>query len=142
MTQNNLYREWALVKTPNQGLLLGKSLLQNLGAGYSQPIHFIGHSFGTCVNAAAANYLEANNYSSAKIQMTLLDEAELGNDLKIVSPTTWNFGYIKPLPNSFAWADNYISLVGELQNDANCVNVFLTEGQPGGFYISADDSLE
>ena len=81
----------ALLKTPDQGLSLGKSLLQNLGAGYHQPIHFIGHSFGTCVNAAAANYLEANGYSSANIQMTLLDEAEIGNDLRIVSPTSWNF---------------------------------------------------
>jgi len=135
---NQFLPQWALVKTPNQGLSLGKSLLQNLGAGYNQPIHFIGHSFGTCVNAAAANYLEANNYSSAKIQMTLLDEAEIGNDLRIVSPTTWNYWWIKPLPTNCAWADNYISLAGELQNDANCVNVILTEGQPGGFYISAD----
>jgi pimeloyl-ACP methyl ester carboxylesterase len=130
--------EWALVKTPDQGLSLGKSLLQNLGAGYSQPIHFIGHSFGTCVNAAAANYLEANGYSSANMQMTLLDEAELGNDLRIVSPTTWNYWWIKPLPNSFAWSDNYVSLVGELQDNPNNVNVILTEGQPGAFYISAD----
>jgi pimeloyl-ACP methyl ester carboxylesterase len=136
---NQTLPQWALVKTPSQGIALGTNLLQSLGAGYSQPIHFIGHSFGTCVNAAAANYLEANNYPSAKIQMTLLDEAEIGNDLRIVSPTTWNFGWIKPLPNSFAWSDNYVSLAGELQNNPNNVNVILTEGQPGAFYVSADD---
>ena len=135
----------ALLKTPDQGLSLGKSLLQNLGAGYSQPIHFIGHSFGTCVNAAAANYLEANGYSSANIQMTLLDEAEIANDLAsglaIVSPTACNYWWISPLPTNCAWSDNYISLVGELQNDANSVNVFLTEGQPGAFYVNANDLL-
>lgn len=135
---NQFLPQWALVKTPDQGLSLGKSLLQNLGAGYSQPIHFIGHSFGTCVNAAAANYLEANGYSPANIQMTLLDEAEIGNDLRIVSPTTWNYWWIKPLPTNCAWSDNYVSLAGELQDNPNNVNIILTEGQPGGFYISAD----
>ncbi len=134
-----VWPQTALLKTPAQGLLLGTILLQNLGAGYNQPIHFIGHSFGTEVNAAAANYLESNGYSWANIQMTLLDEAEIGNDLRIVSPTTWNLGWIKPLPNNFAWSDNYVSLAGELQDNPNNVNIILTEGQPGTFYISADD---
>jgi pimeloyl-ACP methyl ester carboxylesterase len=129
----------ALLNTPAQGFELGTNLLQILGAGYSQPIHFIGHSFGTEVNAAAANYLETNGYSSGNIQMTLFDEAEIANDLRIVSPTTWNLGWIKPLPNSFAWSDNYISLVGELQENPNTVNVILTEGQPSGFYINASN---
>ena len=132
--------EKILLKTPNQGLAFGTKLLQNLGAGYSQPIHFIGHSFGTLVNAAAANYLEANNFSSAKMQVTLLDEAEIANVLgkpEIVSPTNANLGWIKPLPNSFAQADNYVSAVGILHD--NTVNVILTENSPGAFYSSLTD---
>ena len=132
--------EKILLKTPNQGLAFGTKLLQNLGAGYSQPIHFIGHSFGTLVNAAAANYLEANNFSSAKMQVTLLDEAEIANVLgkpEIVSPTTANLGWIKPLPNSFAQADNYVSAVSILHD--NTVNVILTENSPGAFYSSLTD---
>ena len=137
-----------LSKTPWQGFLLGSNLLQNLGAGYSQPIHFIGHSFGTLVNAAAANYLhgEAPNnnppqhLSPSRTQMTLLDEAEIANVLgkpKVVNPTTANLGWIKPLPNSFAWSDNYVSAVGELHN--NAVNIILTENSPGIFYSSFTD---
>lgn len=137
-----------LSKTPWQGFLLGSNLLQNLGAGYSQPIHFIGHSFGTLVNAAAANYLHgeaANNnppqhLSPSRTQITLLDEAEIANVLgkpKVVNPTTANLGWIKPLPNSFAWADNYVSAVGELHD--NAVNIILTENSPGIFYSSFTD---
>jgi Concanavalin A-like lectin/glucanases superfamily/Alpha/beta hydrolase family len=129
-----------LMRTPAQGYALGENLFQALGAGYSQPIHFIGHSFGTEVNAAAANCLHQNGFASTKIQMTLFDEAEVANDLRIVSPTTWNLGWIKPLPDpdNFAYADNYVSLVGELQNNTSTVNVILTEDQPAGFYASAD----
>ena len=128
----------ALLKTPAQGNALGKNLLQILGAGYNQPIHFIGHSFGTLVNAAAAEYLHTNGFAWTNTQMTLLDEAEIASDLRIVSPTTWNLGWIKPLPNNFAWADNYVSLVGELHYQNNVVNVILTAGQPGFFYASAN----
>jgi pimeloyl-ACP methyl ester carboxylesterase len=129
-----------LLRTPAQGYALGTNLFQNLGAGYSQAIHFIGHSFGTEVNAAAANYLEANGYSWANIQMTLLDEAEIANLTKI-SSAILNLDWIKPLPNNFAWSDNYISLVGDLQDNANSVNTILTEGQPSIFYTSESNLL-
>ena len=42
-------------RTPEQGIALGKAMLAMLGASYSQNLHFIGHSLGTMVNAAAAN---------------------------------------------------------------------------------------
>lgn len=128
----------ALLKTPAQGNALGTNLLQALGAGYNQSIHFIGHSFGTLVNAGAANYLHTNGFAWANTQMTLLDEAEIASDLTKVSPGAFNLGWIKPLPDNFAWADNYISLVGELHYQNNIVNVILTAGQPGVFYANAD----
>ncbi len=72
--------------TPAEGVLLGQSLQTVLGPDYSQPLHFIGHSLGTLVNAAAINYLHgdrtaeqsvsATPWKSAPIQATLLDEAE------------------------------------------------------------------
>jgi len=139
--RNDARQNWpvtALLKTPNQGNALGVNLRLALGAGYNQPIHFIGHSFGTEVNAAAANYLHTNGFAWANTQMTLFDEAEIGNDLRIVSPTTWNLGWIKPLPDNFAHSDNYVSLVGELQEKPETVNVILTEDQPNNFYLSAD----
>ena len=126
----------ALLKTPAQGNALGTNLLQALGAGYHQPIHFVGHSFGTLVNAGAANYLHTNGFAWTNTQMTLFDEAEIASDLRIVSPSTWNLGWIKPLPNNYAWADNYMSAVGELQLSANVVNVILTENAPGTFFSS------
>lgn len=128
----------ALLKTPVQGNALGTNLLQALGAGYNQSIHFIGHSFGTLVNAGAANYLHTNGFAWTNTQMTLLDEAEIASDLTKVSPGAFNLEWIKPLPDNFAWADNYISLVGELHYQNNIVNVILTTGQPGVFYASAD----
>jgi hypothetical protein len=78
--------ESVLLKTPNEGFALGTNLLQALGAGYSQPIHFIGHSFGTLVNAAAANYLQGDYpntmppqlFSPQKMQMTLLHNRQPG----------------------------------------------------------------
>ncbi len=72
--------------TPAEGVLLGQSLQTVLGPDYSQPLHFIGHSLGTLVNAAAINYLHgdrtaeqtvsATPWRSAPILATLLDEAE------------------------------------------------------------------
>jgi hypothetical protein len=139
-----------LRKTPNQGFALGTNLWQSLGAGYSRPIHFIGHSFGTLVNAAAANYLHGDNpnnkppqqLSPQRTQMTLFDEAELANvanGFTTVSPAQVNLGWIKPLPTNFAWSDNYVSAVGELQEFPNVVNVILTKNQQGIFYTSVND---
>jgi pimeloyl-ACP methyl ester carboxylesterase len=75
--------------TPAEGVLLGQSLQTELGANYSHPIHFIGHSLGTIVNASAANYLHGDQtaqqgasptpWTNAPIHVTLLDEAELAS---------------------------------------------------------------
>ncbi len=136
-----------LPKTQSQGFALGTNLLQSLGAGYSQPVHFIGHSFGTLVNAAAANYLHGDDptnnppqpLSPQKTQMTLLDEADIANDFTPVIPADFNLAWIKALPQSFAWSDNYVSAVGELQEFPNVVNVILTKNQQGSLYSSVDD---
>ncbi len=77
--------------TPSQGLELGKALHQNLGTGYSQRVHFIGHSLGALVNRYACDYVHASftgnlsrdnpgagwNSAWTKPHITLLDEAEL-----------------------------------------------------------------
>ena len=47
--------------TPKQGVALGKALYRSaLGSGYAKPVHFMGHSLGAVVNAAAANYLHGD----------------------------------------------------------------------------------
>jgi pimeloyl-ACP methyl ester carboxylesterase len=132
----------AAAKTPEEGQSLGASLLAALGANYSQPIHFIGHSFGTLVNAGAANYLQANGYSWTNMQMTLFDEAEVGsgsasNILQTAASTITAilandsgplpFWY-HPLPTNCAWADNYITAFGMLHPQA--ANVILTNDFP------------
>ena len=77
--------------TPPQGLQLGKALQQNLGTGYSQRVHFIGHSLGALVNRYACDYVHASftgnlsrdnpplhwNSASTGPHITLLDEAEI-----------------------------------------------------------------
>ncbi|HEY1718341.1 MAG TPA: hypothetical protein VGH42_08635, partial [Verrucomicrobiae bacterium] len=57
-------------QAPYQGILLGQALLSTLGSGYSGQIHFIGHSFGTLVNAYAANYLQGANFASEPVSPT------------------------------------------------------------------------
>lgn len=64
-----------------------------LGAGYSQEIHFIGHSLGTLVNAAAANFLHGDRtaqqavsatlWSPTRTHLTLLDAAESAAGLEV-----------------------------------------------------------
>ena len=135
---------------PKQGDALGRALLAQLGPNYSQPIHFIGHSFGTLVNARAADYLHgdgprtpakgANAFLPANTQMTLFDEAELAPDslneaisltLAMITgvPVPINVFYGSAMPKQSRWADNYVSAVGLLHPDA--ANVIFMNGLPG-----------
>ncbi len=139
-------------RTPGQGFALGHALLAKLGSNYSQPIHFIGHSMGTMVNAAAADYIHTNGFSWENTHVTLFDEAEvatgrtcteifvdfatasalgrfIGNPLSSTQPYYW------PLPKQFTWADNYVSAFGLLHLEA--ANVILTNN----FSSDASDYL-
>ena len=137
-------------KVPAQGDALGNKLLAQLGPNYSQTIHFIGHSFGTLVNARAADYLHgdgpyppakgASVFLPANTQMTLFDEAELAPDLMndvlteteaIITgvPVAVQPFYGSAMPKQSRWADNYVSAVGLLHPDT--ANVILTKGLPG-----------
>jgi pimeloyl-ACP methyl ester carboxylesterase len=146
-------------KTPGEGTALGTNLVAALGANYSKRLHFIGHSLGTLVNAAAANYLQGdapNNshqyFNPTNTQMTLCDEAEsawelnstgwqmattlpdkIGQLRSSLSTLNGNFStpqryWDHPLPQHFAWADNYISACGLLHPDA--ANAILTYEYP------------
>ena len=138
-------------QAPGEGFELGMALSSALGPNYSKPIHFIGHSFGTLVNAYAANYLQGTNFANEAVsstpwpatnmQMTLFDEAEVGanldfslnsQDLDDLANANVNIltasPYYHPLPKQFAWADNYVSAVGILQT--NAANVILINGFP------------
>jgi pimeloyl-ACP methyl ester carboxylesterase len=135
-------------RTPEEGRALGQALLTRLGAGYAQPIHFIGHSLGTLVNSYAANWLHGDrwaleatsptSWSPTNTHLTLFDEAEAASDQSCsallqdlnnrqnpLSPRPY---YDRPLPKRFAWADNFISAFGLLHPEA--ANVILTNGLP------------
>lgn len=129
--------------TLGEGYKLGTDLGVALGANYSQRIHFIGHSLGTLVNAAAADYLHGHGFSWTNTQMTLCDEAEIAwgttsqnealatlfalLDNSSTSQPFWN----RPLPRQFNWADNYISACGLLHPEA--ANAILTWEFPTSF---------
>ena len=89
-------------KTPGQGLALGQALHQALGGGYQQPVHFIGHSLGTLVNATAANYLHGDMpksrdnppqlWDAGRTHVTLLDEAEVATVTGQKTRVGWDLG--------------------------------------------------
>jgi hypothetical protein len=133
-------------KTPGQGIALGTNLIAAVGANYTQRIHFVGHSLGTLVNAAAANYVHGHGFSWANTQMTLCDEAEIawgigangGWQFTTTLPETFvrlfqNSSTTQPywgqaLPNQFGWADNYVSACGLLHT--NAANAILSYEYP------------
>lgn len=88
------WRAKALTVTPEtdeaaiQGEHLGKALILELGTGYGQRIHFIGHSLGTIVNSYACDYLHGKlprqtsgfwDETETMPHVTLLDQAEMAN---------------------------------------------------------------
>ncbi|MBI5387979.1 MAG: carboxypeptidase regulatory-like domain-containing protein [Verrucomicrobia bacterium] len=89
-------------KTPGQGLALGQALHQALGGAYQQPVHFVGHSLGTLVNATAANYLHGDmprprdnppqSWDAARTHVTLLDEAEVATVTGQQTRVGWDLG--------------------------------------------------
>ncbi len=130
----------AMSRTRLQGQALGQALAATLDNPYAGTLHFIGHSLGTLVNAVAANYLHETvqpNFPFDHTQMTLLDDAGAATTAGQV--ITFNYsvsgmpgsiasqvvqaGYVSPVPDDFAWMDNYISLVGAYHPEA--VNVYL-----------------
>jgi pimeloyl-ACP methyl ester carboxylesterase len=140
--------------TPAEGVLLGQALQSPsiLGTNYSLPLHFIGHSLGTLVNANAINYLHGDRtaeqeisptpWISMPIHATLLDEAEVASliggveaffdgltvqlsnlGVPLASPPAGTLGWKSPIPIHSTWIDNYISKFGLRHPEA--VNVFL-----------------
>jgi pimeloyl-ACP methyl ester carboxylesterase len=131
---------YAASRAPNQGRALGQALAAALGAGYNQPIHFIGSGLGAIVNCEAENYLLGGagaTFSASNIQMTMLDEAgdlvnslltkpdnvlSIASDGSSSSQTLTN-RWANAIPAHSAWVDNYISAPGYLESQA--ANVFL-----------------
>jgi hypothetical protein len=139
----------AASRTPAEGEALGKALFSHLGPNYNQPIHFIGHSFGTLVNCAAANYLHGDSkhrpaslYPWSNTHLTLFDEAEIVqpvNNIFVLSSllfpapaVTKDFTYkVVPLNHHYNWIDNYVSEVGILHPEAANVMLWRRWAIPG-----------
>ena len=93
------------------GIKLGEQLRLALGTGYSQHLHFIGHSLGAIVNSYACDYVHgsfvrnSNNPSSpwnvllTTPQVTLLDEAEVatvfGQNVTTAAAIGWKAAQLK-----------------------------------------------
>lgn len=133
------------------GSKLGNELLPLLGGSYDQPIQFIGHSYGTAVNAYAIDTLLAHGISVT--QETMLDapiKSTAGNVLGLTIPTvdyTRHVGKVERLENFFG-EDGYggpiTGAINTLYLDANHSEVWseysATIVDPtqskGGFYYS------
>jgi pimeloyl-ACP methyl ester carboxylesterase len=84
----------AASRTVAEGTALAEALMNTLGPDYDKPIHLIGHSLGTLVNCAAADYIHGDRrpkgdsraptevFSPEKTHVTLFDEAELVTAVK------------------------------------------------------------
>ncbi len=139
-------------KTPEQGVALGRALHETLGGGYTQSVHFFGHSLGTLVNSYAADYVHgfsrtggrtaAPAWDPARTEMTLFDEAAIARMLSVESFETAVLGlkingvkgalvayglaavqWKNPIPRQSAWLENYVSSVGRFREGG--VNVLL-----------------
>jgi hypothetical protein len=141
----------ALGRTGGQGVGLGSSLQARFGAGYAREIHFLGHSLGALVNAAAVNYVRGDKLGSetnsptpwicAPIHVTLFDHAQIANTFdqhvlydglsvnlveavdRLESGANYIWDLKRSMPVHPTWADNYVSLVG--YGHPNAVNVRL-----------------
>lgn len=139
-------------KTPEQGVALGRVLHETLGGGYTQRVHFLGHSLGTLVNSYAADYVHGFSrtggrtaslaWDSSRTEMTLFDEAAIARMLSIESFESAVLGlktagvkgallayglaavqWKDPIPRQSAWLENYVSSVGRYHEGG--VNVLL-----------------
>lgn len=63
----------ALAYTDDAGTALARFLLEALGPGYNQRIHFIGHSLGTIVNTYGARLFLNSTPNVPQSQVTILD---------------------------------------------------------------------
>lgn len=140
-------------RTQAEGVMLGQTLMDRLGAAYNKPIHFIGHSLGTLVNRAAADYVHGDKrprgdlrspdevYAWQNTHVTLLDHAEISSAVRYFhflslvllasfsedaaneGALTLQNGFLRAMPQRYRWADNYMSEVGLFEPGAT--NVFL-----------------
>ena len=90
-----------------EGQQLASYLKPLLGQNYTKPIHFIGHSFGTFVNAYAVEEL-----SITVDQFTILD-APIGSDPKgwLYNPWLGSFFARHLSRSNILWVDNYIASI-------------------------------
>jgi hypothetical protein len=144
---------------PPQGVALGPALQSVLAAGYATNIHFLGHSLGALVNAAAANYMHGDRTAQQPVSstpwlperthMTLFDQGEvsrvasaqvlfdgltlnLDNPVAVLKYAAKTLQGWKPsMPVRTMWADNYISLIGFYLPNTMNVALQKAEGYAG-----------
>jgi len=91
----------------DEGFALARQLDERLPSDYTGKLHFIGHSFGTVVNAVAVNQLLNRRRQLVVHQVTLLDAPILAAG---VDENTYH-GILVP-DERVLWVDNYIADLG------------------------------
>lgn len=113
------------------GIALANELKVKLGAVYTQQIHFIGHSYGTLVNAYAASALEKQSAVYDVRQFTLVDAPfkALGGPLVTISPQQ----FYSLLPTgSVQYVDNYYGTFRSFDLTKSAFGAPLPGAAPGG----------
>jgi hypothetical protein len=106
-------------RVPAEGVLLGRALTDALGADYAHEVHFIGHSLGALVNAAAGNFLIGHRtaqqpvslipWDPKKLHFTLLDQGEVARLVGKESLQALIFDGLSLYPNSAQAVLNYVA---------------------------------
>jgi len=106
-------------RVPAEGVLLGRALTNALGADYAHEVHFIGHSLGALVNAAAGNFLIGHRtaqqpvsltpWDPKKLHFTLLDQGEVARLVGKESLQALIFDGLNLYPNSAQAVLNYVA---------------------------------
>jgi len=113
-------------RTLSQGQGLGHALADLLGTDYERPVQFVGHSFGTLVNAEAIDVFQGILSNDISIQATLFDEASTGNVFSLGGAVEAGIrNWANPIADRADWTENYITFIGNQHKEA--VNVFLQD---------------
>jgi hypothetical protein len=91
------------------GVQLASGLRQRLGGSYSQPLHFVGHSLGTVVDAVAALYALPEFPLVTKVQFTVLDHPS--RVWKIPPEYAWDFLRAPTFSSTYGFKDDFFARV-------------------------------
>ncbi len=113
-----LLPESALSYVGDAAIVLNSLLRMKLGAAYVMPVHFVGHSLGTVVNAYAANAFLREQAGVSQVQFTALDRPGMREQMRDFGPEFFPAVLSGAMRPSLDFRlDNYWSKTGLGQGD-------------------------